>query len=97
MCLLWWFSMGTAAASQPFLAVAPMVSFLSSADVPCSGSIFEAAGGWFGEVKWMRTQVCPDRLAAMRGGCGGGVLTCCVVAVGRVLQHQRLGDEAVHR
>jgi hypothetical protein len=25
-------------------------------EAPCSGSIFEAAGGWFGQVKWMRTK-----------------------------------------
>ena len=36
--------------------VAPMIAMLASEDVPCSGSIFEAAGGWFGQVKWMRTQ-----------------------------------------
>jgi multifunctional beta-oxidation protein len=36
--------------------VAPMIAVLASEQVPCSGSIFEAAGGWFGQVKWMRTQ-----------------------------------------
>ena len=35
--------------------VAPMVAVLASEEVPCTGSIFEAAGGWFGEVKYKRT------------------------------------------
>lgn len=35
--------------------VAPLVLFLCSEGVPCSGSIFESGGGWAGEVKFMRT------------------------------------------
>ena len=36
--------------------VAPIIGYLASEEAECSGSIFEAAGGWFGQVKWMRTQ-----------------------------------------
>ena len=35
--------------------VAPMTVFLCHEDVPCSGGIFEAGGGWFAQVKWART------------------------------------------
>ena len=36
--------------------VAPMTVFLCHEDVPCTGKIFEAGGGWFAEVQWARTQ-----------------------------------------
>eukprot|EP01047_Picozoa_sp_COSAG01_P018120 COSAG01_NODE_976_length_12364_cov_109.353200_8_plen_66_part_00 len=32
------------------------LTILTTQEAPCSGSIFEAAGGWFGQVKWMRTK-----------------------------------------
>ena len=36
--------------------VAPMTTYLCHEDVPCTGQIFEAGGGWFAQVKWARTQ-----------------------------------------
>lgn len=36
--------------------VAPIVTFLSHADCPVSGEVFESGGGWVAQVKWKRTQ-----------------------------------------
>jgi len=35
--------------------VTPIVTLLTSDKCPCSGKIFEAGGGYFGEVKWHRS------------------------------------------
>jgi len=35
--------------------VAPIVAILAHEKVPCSGAVFEAGGGWFGEVRYTRS------------------------------------------
>jgi multifunctional beta-oxidation protein len=34
--------------------VAPMPVFLAHEDVPCTGQVFQAGGGWFSLVTWQR-------------------------------------------
>lgn len=36
--------------------VAPLLIFLSSENVPCTGELFEGGGGWIGNTRWQRAK-----------------------------------------
>ncbi|EGV66064.1 bifunctional hydroxyacyl-CoA dehydrogenase/enoyl-CoA hydratase fox2 [Yamadazyma tenuis] len=44
--------------------VAPLLVFLASDDVPCTGELFEGGGGWIGNTRWQRSKgvVCKDKV-----------------------------------